>query len=108
MQNLTIVKQSLNCLLHIHSIIPPSAISPLRWCFNRAIIFCLQTMIVVTADHSHTMTIMGYPKRGADIRGMTGNNATDGLPEAILSYANGKGIYRQSPIFSLLTKTHFS
>jgi hypothetical protein len=34
---------------------------------------------------------MGYPKRGADIRGMTGNNGTDGLPEPILSYANGKG-----------------
>ena len=51
-------------------------------------------MIVVTADHSHTMTIMGYPKRGTDIRGMTGNNATDGLPEPILSYANGKGMYR--------------
>jgi alkaline phosphatase len=51
----------------------------------------LQTLIVVTADHSHTLTIMGYPKRGSDIRGMTGKSGTDGLPEPILSYANGPG-----------------
>jgi hypothetical protein len=50
-----------------------------------------QTLIVVTADHSHVMTIMGYPKRGSDIRGLTGNPAKDGLPEPILSYANGPG-----------------
>jgi alkaline phosphatase len=49
-------------------------------------------MIVVTADHSHTMTILGYPKRGTDIRGVTGNAAKDELPEPILSYANGQGI----------------
>ena len=55
-------------------------------------------MIVVTADHSHTMTIMGYPKRGVDIRGMTGNNGTDGLPEPILSYANGKGMFIASKV----------
>ena len=46
----------------------------------------------MTADHSHVMTILGYPKRGADIRGVTGINATDGLPMPILSYANGPGI----------------
>ena len=27
------------------------------------------TMIIVTADHSHVMTMMGYGKRGTDIRG---------------------------------------
>jgi hypothetical protein len=25
----------------------------------------------VTADHSHTMTLGGYPERGADVRGTT-------------------------------------
>ena len=28
-----------------------------------------ETLIIVTSDHSHTMTMMGYGKRGADIRG---------------------------------------
>jgi len=27
------------------------------------------TLIIVTADHGHTMTMGGYPKRGSDIRG---------------------------------------
>jgi len=34
---------------------------------------------------------MGYPERGTDIRGVTGNLASDKLPEPILSYANGPG-----------------
>ena len=28
-----------------------------------------ETLIIVTADHSNTMTISGYPDRGADIAG---------------------------------------
>lgn len=27
------------------------------------------TLIIVTADHSHVMTMAGYPSRGTDIRG---------------------------------------
>jgi len=28
------------------------------------------TLIIVTADHGHTMVMGGYPKRGADVRGI--------------------------------------
>lgn len=60
------------------------------------------TLIVVTADHSHVMTISGYAARGHSILGLStardpvggphtpARDAT-GLPYATLSYANGPG-----------------
>lgn len=54
------------------------------------------TLIIVTADHSHTMTIAGYPDRGNDILGKVVSEgelalADDGKPYTTLSYANGPG-----------------
>ncbi|MCA0893390.1 alkaline phosphatase [Microbulbifer agarilyticus] len=61
------------------------------------------TLIIVTADHSHVMTIAGYPTRGNPILGkVVGNNETgepkenvslaaDGMPYTTISYANGLG-----------------
>ncbi|XP_014092854.3 membrane-bound alkaline phosphatase [Bactrocera oleae] len=49
------------------------------------------TLIVVTSDHSHTMTINGYPTRGSNIFGLAPMVADDNLPYTILSYANGPG-----------------
>lgn len=60
------------------------------------------TLIIVTADHSHTMTIAGYPSRGNPILGKADSGlgligiadvARDslGLPYTTLSYANGPG-----------------
>lgn len=52
------------------------------------------TLIVVTADHSHTMTYNGYSERGADILGLNSKKGLDNLPYTTLSYANGRGYYQ--------------
>lgn len=56
------------------------------------------TLIIVTADHSHVLTIAGYPRRGNPILGKVvpvGETepvlAADGMPYTTLSYANGRG-----------------
>ena len=62
------------------------------------------TLIIVTADHSHTLNFVGYPARGNPILGKVkdkggedGAGALDlardgtGLPYTTLSYANGPG-----------------
>ena len=69
-----------------------------------------ETLILVTADHSHVFTIAGYPVRGNDILGLVvpppgggdGDHAgalkdgdptpaLDGKPYSTLGYANGPG-----------------
>jgi len=56
------------------------------------------TLIIVTADHSHVFTIAGYPRRGNPILGKmvaVGETepalAADGMPYTTVSYANGRG-----------------
>ena len=57
------------------------------------------TLIIVTADHSHTFVIQGYPARGNPILGKVtlpdGRPAPagDGKPYTTLSYANGSSAY---------------
>ncbi len=62
-----------------------------------------ETLIIVTADHSHTFNMVGYPVRGNNILGLVrevddnGNPETAykkdalGLPFTTLSYTNGRG-----------------
>lgn len=57
-----------------------------------------ETLIIVTADHSHVFTIAGYPKRGNPILGKVvgvgqteESLASDGLPYTTLGYTNGLG-----------------
>jgi alkaline phosphatase len=49
------------------------------------------TLIIVTADHSHTLVIGGYPARGNPILGLAGDLDGAGRPFTTLSYANGPG-----------------
>ncbi len=62
-----------------------------------------ETLILVTADHSHVFTISGYPRRGNDILGLVvppsdggsevaeATLAKDGQPYTTLGYWNGPG-----------------
>ena len=56
-----------------------------------------ETLIIVTADHSHVITMAGYPTRGNPILGVAGYDR-DGLPYTTLSYANGSGFDDNGPI----------
>ncbi len=61
------------------------------------------TLIIVTADHSHVFTMSGYPKRGNPILGKVRSTdehglakdedelALDNLPYTTLGYTNGRG-----------------
>lgn len=68
-----------------------------------------ETLVLVTADHSHVMTLGGYTTRGNPILGLVVDNdvtgepnegpsiADDGLPYTVLAYTNGPGGINQSP-----------
>lgn len=59
-----------------------------------------ETLIIVTADHSHTFVISGYPARGNPILGKVKPvgehgyvDAYDGKPYTTLGYINGRGFH---------------
>lgn len=83
--------------------------------FNRAVQTALEkidladTLVLVTADHSHVFTMGGYATRGNPILGLVVGNdksgepnpeptlAADGQPYATLAYANGPGAVTEMP-----------
>src|SRR5690606_30237627 len=77
------------------------------------------TLIVVTADHSHTLGFVGYPKRGNPILGKVRGHASEnddpshyardmlGLPYTTLVYANGPGYTGASARQPAGPKRHF-
>ncbi|TRY79446.1 hypothetical protein TCAL_07551 [Tigriopus californicus] len=53
-----------------------------------------ETLVIVTADHGHTLSISGYPPRGNQIGGLIPNDPLrmkDTYPYTALNYANGPG-----------------
>ena len=60
-----------------------------------------ETLVIVTADHSHVFTIAGYPKRGNPILETivepdgTLKLGKDGKPMTTLGYANGPGAVKE-------------
>jgi alkaline phosphatase len=70
-----------------------------------------ETLIIVTADHSHTFNMLGYPARGNNILGLVrevddnGNVEPDykrdalGLPYTTLNYTNGRGFIGANNLF---------
>lgn len=68
------------------------------------------TLIIVTADHSHTFTIAGYPGRGNPILGLVkapGKDVFDkdvnGMPYTTLGYANGPGFRKSGRVVLTLS-----
>ena len=68
-----------------------------------------ETLIVVTGDHSHTLTMAGYAKRGNPILGISVGvddepiYGTDGKTYTTIGFANGPGGYRQPKERPMLT-----
>ena len=66
------------------------------------------TLIIVTADHGHTMAISGYSRRGAEILGLSVSASDDGSdapilaqddkPYTTLGYMNGPGAVFQDDV----------
>lgn len=76
-----------------------------------------ETLIIVTADHSHVFTIAGYPYRGNNILGFVRSGMPDGSysdkftlaldnkPYTTLGYMNGPGATRDAPRTMLSMET---
>ena len=72
-----------------------------------------ETLVIVTADHSHVFTIAGYPARGNPILGTVADGnaepmlAGDGMPYTTLGYINGPNPGREENLADIDT-THES
>ncbi|EDW06417.1 alkaline phosphatase [Drosophila mojavensis] len=56
-----------------------------------------ETLLIVTADHSHSLTINGHPDRGADILGLAGNSKTEDTPYTTLTYGTSYQGFQVDP-----------
>jgi len=56
-----------------------------------------ETLVIVTADHSHSLTINGHPDRGASILGLAGNSKTEQTPYTTLTYGTSYQGFQVDP-----------
>ena len=100
---------------HAHHIGQPGLALTETQAFARAVSVVLErvdlreTLVLVTADHSHVFTLAGYPTRGNDILGLVVGNdrrgeakteptlAADGQPYTSVGYANGRNAVAGGP-----------
>ncbi|XP_053974950.1 alkaline phosphatase-like [Hylaeus volcanicus] len=47
------------------------------------------TLVIVTSDHTHSMSFNGYSDRGSNILGIAQNSKYDGIPYTTLTYSTG-------------------
>ncbi|RVE46598.1 hypothetical protein evm_008731 [Chilo suppressalis] len=47
------------------------------------------TLLIVTSDHTHTLSINGYPDRGSNVFGIAESSPYDGINYTTLSYSTG-------------------
>ncbi|XP_055677995.1 alkaline phosphatase isoform X1 [Lutzomyia longipalpis] len=48
-----------------------------------------ETLIIVTSDHAHTLSMNGYPDKGNSIFGVAQNSRIDNIPYTTLTYGTG-------------------
>ena len=67
-----------------------------------------ETLLIVTADHSHSFVVYGKAKRGTPIFGFSGHIPKDGLPVLTLAYANGPGGLKPNESRANLTGVNYN
>ncbi|KAH8350489.1 hypothetical protein KR067_003465 [Drosophila pandora] len=56
-----------------------------------------ETLVIVTADHSHSLTINGHPERGSSILGLAGKSKTEDTPYTTLTYGTSYQGFQVDP-----------
>ncbi|KAI8043046.1 alkaline phosphatase [Drosophila gunungcola] len=57
-----------------------------------------ETLVIVTADHSHSLTINGHPERGSSILGFAGKSKTEQTPYTTLTYGTSYQGFQVDPV----------